>query len=659
MFQHLKDELALFDVEGHWRADLDLEALDVPHGVQLVVGRRVDRLGEASRRVLEAGAIVGRSFSLELLEAIGDVTGEALLTALEEAEAHVLIVPVSTREARWEFSHALIRQTLSAGLSVPRRQRLHLRVAEAIERMSGDAVDTHASDLAHHYDEAGALADRQKTTRYMTVAGDRALETGAFAEASRHFGRAASLLPVEDRSGHIVLLSKYGLARRCDNDWTGAIEHWQRVLSLAEELGDREAVAIACFNTVQIHLWMARGTEAVACTQRGLQIVGPETSHARCRLLAVCGGILYTAAVRSADLVTADAMISESDTIAGTLGDSYDRTEGFVLAAWRHWQTMRFPQQAEAALSGAQLARADGDHWNLCDMLPLVQFASVHLGRLDEMSRFEEEALRLVRRAAHPVTVINEQIARGQRDWLVQADLDQRDVWVQRVVEICTEAHIPWVTIYETWAVLTSLWRGHWEEARDDAEEVAGREIPGVWTGPAWSARFLCECVLGHRDTALALLDERRDLLPIAAQPNTIGAWTVLFGVVEGLAELGERDAAADLYPVVLDAIETGTLVDFDARRLLQTVAGIAAAAGGNWDAAETHYQTALRQAHEIPFRSEQPEVRRWYAQMLLDRNAPGARDTARMQLGEAVEMYRAIGMPRHLALVRGSLESI
>ena len=147
--------------------------------------------------------------------------------------------------------------------------------------------------------------------------------------------------------------------------------------------------------------------------------------------------------------------------------------------------------------------------------------------------------------------------------------------------------------------------------------------------------------------------------LPIATQPNTIGAWTVLFGVVEGLAELGERDAAADLYPAVLDAIETGTLVDFDARRLLQTVAGIAAAAGGDWDAAETHYQTALRQAHEIPFRSEQPEVRRWYAHMLLDRNAPGDRDTARVQLGEAVEMYRAIGMPRHLALAGSRLENI
>ena len=67
--------------------------------------------------------------------------------------------------------------------------------------------------------------------------------------------------------------------------------------------------------------------------------------------------------------------------------------------------------------------------------------------------------------------------------------------------------------------------------------------------------------------------------------------------------------------------------------------------------AAETHYQKVLKQAHEIPFRSEQAEVRRWYAQMLLERNAAGDHDKARALLGEASEMYRTIGMPKHLEM--------
>ena len=130
----------------------------------------------------------------------------------------------------------------------------------------------------------------------------------------------------------------------------------------------------------------------------------------------------------------------------------------------------------------------------------------------------------------------------------------------------------------------------------------------------------------------------------------------MLLGVVEGLAVLGERQAAGELYPLALEALETGTIVSWDGRRLLQTVAGIAAAAGGQWDQAEGHYQTALRQAHEIPFRSEQPEVRRWYAQMLLERAGPGDRDKARGMLEEAIDSYREIGMPKHVEMAESLL---
>jgi tetratricopeptide (TPR) repeat protein len=85
-------------------------------------------------------------------------------------------------------------------------------------------------------------------------------------------------------------------------------------------------------------------------------------------------------------------------------------------------------------------------------------------------------------------------------------------------------------------------------------------------------------------------------------------------------------------------------------------VAGMAAAAGGQWEKAEEHYRTALRQAHEIPHKIEQPEVRRWYARMLIDRDAPGDQDKARELLTEAIAMYREIGMPKHVEMAEALL---
>ena len=92
--------------------------------------------------------------------------------------------------------------------------------------------------------------------------------------------------------------------------------------------------------------------------------------------------------------------------------------------------------------------------------------------------------------------------------------------------------------------------------------------------------------------------------------------------------------------------------------RLWQMVAGIAAACGEQWDAAQEHFETALRQAHDLPHKIAQPEFRRWYAQMLLDRNAAGDRDKVRTLLGEAIAQYRTIGMPKHLAMAERMLTS-
>src|SRR3989304_8155878 len=108
----------------------------------------------------------------------------------------------------------------------------------------------------------------------------------------------------------------------------------------------------------------------------------------------------------------------------------------------------------------------------------------------------------------------------------------------------------------------------------------------------------------------------------------------MLFSAVGGLTVLHEARQAAKLYPIVLEAIDTGLVVHF-AFGLWEKAAGIAAAAGGQWEKAEQHYETALRLAHELPDKLEQPEVRRWYARTLIDRDAPGDRDKARERLTE------------------------
>ena len=137
VYQHLSEEGKLFEASGAWKADLRVDTIEVPEGVRLVIGRRLDRLGDQTRKVLTAAAVIGRTFPLDLLQAALDISEDDVLDAVEEAErAQLVASDVSQRTARYGFVHELIRTTLVGGLSMPRRQRLHVTIADALERVA-------------------------------------------------------------------------------------------------------------------------------------------------------------------------------------------------------------------------------------------------------------------------------------------------------------------------------------------------------------------------------------------------------------------------------------------------------------------------------------------------------------------------------------------
>jgi hypothetical protein len=161
----------------------------------------------------------------------------------------------------------------------------------------------------------------------------------------------------------------------------------------------------------------------------------------------------------------------------------------------------------------------------------------------------------------------------------------------------------------------------------------------------------------GNRNGALAILDEKRALLPRSGQPNSLGSWRMLALVIEGLVMLGEQSQAAQLYPLSRELVGTGAVTLWVISRFTQTIAGLAAAAAHHWEAAEEHFQTALQQAESLPDVLEQAEIRRFHSMMLMDRNAPGDRQKAQMLLSEALKIYTHIGMPRHIEMTQALLD--
>jgi tetratricopeptide (TPR) repeat protein len=514
-------------------------------------------------------------------------------------------------------------------------------VAKAMEALHQTSLRAHAAAIAHHLFEAGPSADQKQTIRFLILASDHAVEAGAMLSGLDQIERAFSLVH-DDSPMRITLLWKRGLARRGLGRLMEAIQDWETALQLCDAGADQGTVTALCQELAHSYAWTGQPLLGVAAAQRGLGSISPDASSDRCRLLGAWAWNLSMAC----DFEKADPLMREVLAMAELLGDAPLQGESLLLSSWHHYLCMQRREQANACRRAEELLRPTRDLAKLGEALVNLQMALLQIGRPGDIVRTEDEARTLSERLGRFDIKVHRLYSEALRNWLTVGDLDNLDVGLQLVKDVAGA----WGWLAESCQSQALLWRGHLEPASDRARDSLAHEpAVGTHTGPGWGILFLCDCMAGRREPALSLLDKRGGALPCAGRLNSIGSWCALFKVIEGLAMLGESTHAATLYPLVVEALAKDTVVTFDASHLLDTVAGIAAAAGGRWDVAETHYQTALRLADQMPFVSEQAEARYWYARMLLDRDVPEDRRKAKDLLETALAIYHKVGMRWHI----------
>ena len=107
----------------------------LPASVQSLLAARVDRLAPEDRALLQAASVIGRRFDGELLAvAVNENEIDDRLTAMEALD----LVHREDKSSDYSFKHALVRDALYQSLLSDPRTALHLKIAEEIERRSGN-----------------------------------------------------------------------------------------------------------------------------------------------------------------------------------------------------------------------------------------------------------------------------------------------------------------------------------------------------------------------------------------------------------------------------------------------------------------------------------------------------------------------------------------
>ena len=258
----------------------------VPDGLSDILLARLEALPADAQHVVRVAAIAGRSVGHEVLAAVAGLPPVALDAAIREAVSRYILIAEDA--GKYQFRHALLRESAYGDLLPGERVRLHASFAEQL-------ADTgSAAELALHYRESNDLAGALGAS--WQAARDAARLRGPV-EQLQHLERVLSLwLSVPDATERIGR-SFVAVALEASNAASDAGERTRSIklaTSALEQLGDDADPDLAArvHHTLGQSLLTAdRDAEAYVHTSAAMDLLGPEPSEQTARTWAWAAAI--------------------------------------------------------------------------------------------------------------------------------------------------------------------------------------------------------------------------------------------------------------------------------------------------------------------------------------------------------------------------------
>lgn len=254
------DEEAVILRDGQFRVTDKFGRMTIPNTINDVLMARIDRLEEDARELLKIAAVIGRNFFYRVLV---EVTGSShrvdeRLSYLKETQ--LVLERERLDELEYQFKHALTQEAAYAAILPQKRKALHLKVAQAIEKVFAEKLYAFYGMLAYHYSRA---EDLEKAEGALIKAGEEALKSSASSEALHYYLEALNLY--RQKSGRsvdatkVALLEKnIALAFHNRGQYEEAIQYFDRSLDVFLGKTPRNMVTSCLrFTSSFIHLLVA------------------------------------------------------------------------------------------------------------------------------------------------------------------------------------------------------------------------------------------------------------------------------------------------------------------------------------------------------------------------------------------------------------------
>ena len=631
----------------------------IPEGIRDAIRRRLDRLSEQCNEVLTTASVIGRDFDFRLLNLlIGEVSEDQLLQAVDEAVSFHLIEDAPGQMDRYQFSHALIQQTLLESVTTSRRVRLHARIAEGLEELYGDGAEAHAAELAHHFAESQTTTGPVKLVRYSLLAGEQALASYAYEDALAHFerGLVARGLPVSgteaapDEEAADLL---FGMARA----QSATVQYHQlaEVFAIlnrafqyyADEGNVSMAVAAAEF---QIAVPGNRISGVAQLIARALTLV-PADSYEAGRLLSLYGGILGD---EESDYEGAQHALGRAIAIARREGDVPLEVRTLTNAAGVSGLHLHWQESVDQGLRAVELATGDENIVSESVSRWWIALSLLHMGDPDAarphalvmLDRAERRSITRIVGSHNYVPITYLSCLEG--DWKGGREYSDRGLEVAPLQPVLL---LPRVLLeHETGEAAQG--EVYLERLLESMRQAGpGQLQPPSRVAMAIPALARITGVPGR----LEIADAAAEAVLSDDSANPVFAMQAKAGLALLAVQKGDLSAAGEYHAYFLGhrskMIYTVSSVD----RLL----GLLSQTMGNLDQAAAHFEDALAFSRKAGYRPELAWTCCDYSDALRERNDVGDRAKAMALLNESLTISTELGMPPLMERVSDRLERI
>ena len=409
----------LQEQEDHYDLTGPLPPLAIPATLQDALMARLDRLAEG-KAVAQLGAVLGRTFASELLQAVAPLDELAVWRGLAQlVQAEVLYQHGVQPQATYTFKHALLQDAAYQSLLRSTRQQYHQRTAQVLVEQFLNLAETQPELLAHHYTEAGLA---EPAVEYWQRAGKRSMERSADVEAAAHLTQGLAVLqtlpdtPARAQQ-ELDMQVALGMALRDTKGLTapevGAT--YQRARELCRQVGETpqlfpvlEGLLLFYINRGELQTAQELGEQMLSLAQRIHDPAGPGHAH------IMLGNVLFFLGAWDAARMRLEqglALYQPQQHRSIYMGQP--RVFGLFRLAQVLW-ALGYPDQAlqrsqEALTLARELARPGGL------ALALYRTAEVHWRRREAQSTYEhaEAALALARELGIALRIPQAPMLRG------------------------------------------------------------------------------------------------------------------------------------------------------------------------------------------------------------------------------------------------------